>query len=141
MRPHNRRSPDETDPRVSPIPAYKFRLSKGISAKRGDYIVIDNGKEEKAYSVATLLQIYESKIQRYPAPVRDMARRALAEFGYLSPVEEEEIKSDTLFTIEGIKVYMTWGPIRRFFARVRGEKVYSESPTELEKIIKSNTSK
>lgn len=110
-------------------PSDRFRITQN-----GRHIVIREGEREKAYLVSTLQQIEQNINGFYPEPVVSMAREALEAFGL--GAKKEEAVSLTITTIAGIKVYETVAPIRRFFAKIRGVKFYSESLSEIEREIK-----
>lgn len=110
-------------------PSDRFRITQN-----GKYIVIREGDKEKPYLVSTLNHIEKNINGFYSEPVVTMAREALEAFGL--GTKEEEAVSLTVTKIAGIKVYETFSPIRRFFARIRGVKFYSESLSEIEREIK-----
>lgn len=100
------------------------------------YILIREGGREIPYPVTTLQHIETNLNGLYSALIVSWAREALETFGKSVTKKEEEAVSLTITTIAGIKVYETMAPIRRFFARIRGVKVYSESLSEIEREIK-----
>jgi hypothetical protein len=127
-------NPEETDPQIpAALPRYTFSL-RGTAKKM--YILIHNGEREKVYPVNYLIEIYKSEVFQYPEPVRDMARQALETYKLLPDLEKEiELSSDTITTIEGVKVYQELTRGQRFFAKVSGRVVRSKSIGEIEKAI------
>ena len=111
-----------------------YKYSRAITGK----IIIEN--EETGYreewTVETLRFAMGSK--GLPGDLRAMAREALLEFGLLQEEQEEKkvIKSDTIVTIEGVKIYMDlW--TRAFFYLVKGIPLFG-SLSDIEKRIRGN---
>lgn len=113
---------------ISPqAPKYTFQVSPDKK-----YIWVSNGKETKIYSISALERMRDSN--GFSEPVRAMAREAL-DFAGKPEHKEKEIFSETLTIISGVKVYRDIMK-RRFFAWIRGERVYRTRLSELEKEIK-----
>lgn len=98
----------------------------------GDIVIENDRGERRAWGVDALRIIEKST--GIADPIRDMARGALLEFGLLEEKTEEEPSSDTIATIEGIKVYQGLFT-RAFFALFKGSRLYG-SLTNLERKIK-----
>jgi hypothetical protein len=115
---------------ISQAPGYDFRISPDHK-----YIWINNGRDGWKPFAISVLEFMENS-EGLPEPIRDMARAALSKFGKGREPKEEEIFGDTVTIIVGTKVYKD---IRgtRFFAWIKGERVYRTKLTELEKVIKS----
>lgn len=100
----------------------------------GDRIIIMNDKEQvRSYEVSELRRLAadSSEIEE----IRSMALGALREFGLLGDgKQEEEPVSDTIVTIDHVKVYMGLYT-RAFFAKFRGTRLYG-SLSDLEKRIR-----
>lgn len=128
-------SKKETRPAIPAVSPYQFRMSDD-----GRYITVwnpmetDPQKQKRGFLVSTLRNYI--RLPETPEYLRAMAREALAEFDLL-PKEEEELVSDTITVIDGVKVYQELTPPRRFFVDLpeRG-RVYRGRPGDLEKVIK-----
>lgn len=100
----------------------------------GDRIIIMNDKEKiRPYEVSELRRLASdpNEIEE----IRDMALGALREFGLLGDgKQEEDPASDTIVTIDHIKVYMNLYT-RAFFAIFKGTRLYG-SLSDLEKRIR-----
>lgn len=119
------RLPDETDPAIRKQ-RYKFRAHIDPH-----YVFISNGKEEKPYRIDVLQRMVNSNL---PKPLRDMAQDALVFMGK-EDKKPEEIKSDTITTIDGVKIY-TDLMTRKFMARIRGKLVKRTHLSDLEREIR-----
>lgn len=98
-----------------------------------DLIRIRNEKGEEILRSVEALRIMESSTG-LPEATREMARGALQEFGLLEEKPEEEPSSETVTTIEAVKIYQGLFT-RAFFAFIRGTRLYG-SLSDLEKRIK-----
>lgn len=118
---------DETDPGKGP--KYSYGLSPDPR-----YIIIFNGSTRKLYAISVLR--FMARSTGLPGPVRDMAREAL-EYFHKEERDPEEIVSDTIVTIEGIKVYLDLMG-KKFLATIAGKLVRRSDLSDLEKEIKAH---
>lgn len=101
-----------------------------------DTIVIWNDRGERShYSVSILRSMVTST--GLPEATREMAREALQHYGLLQETQEEEIlSSDTIVTIDGVKVYQDL-LTRVFFFISRGARLFG-SLSDIERKIKGS---